>query len=196
MPSKPRRSTRDFCMAKPSRSECAPRPLWPSAPGICQRRRLSERSERVIATLRPHSASRRYHGFAPGRVASPADKKTVQGKVHFVLPTGIGDGTASSRASTIDLVVEAIESGSGMTGTTPRGVSRGTGCGALGARHVRPNRRPLRPAEPRAFFQPRPPLARAGCRERDLKCWTRPGARVLDVCCGTGDVLAATGKSA
>ena len=61
----------------------------------------------------------------------------------------------------------------------------------LGARHVRPHRAALRPAESFAVDEYRPLLARAHGFSAWRTILARPGAQVLDVCCGTGDLTLA-----
>ena len=93
-------------MAKPSRSECARLRLWRNEPATWQRP-IAPSIERVIAKYGPIPS---LDGITAERLAARlgADKKTIQGKIHFVLPVRIGEVRV---ASGIDhrLVLESIE---------------------------------------------------------------------------------------
>ena len=149
----------------------------------------------LIAALRAHS--RRWMASPPRTCWRRLvhDKKTVQGKVHFVLPVRIGEVTV---VSGIDekLVLRSHPVRAGMKGTTPR-------------RRAQRDRRP--PRWVRGMFgrvAHRYDLANHLLSFNIDRCWRahtvrrvrpildRPDARVLDICCGTGDLAAGAASAA
>ncbi len=117
------------------------------------------------------------------------DKKTIQGKVHFVLPVRIGEVTVVSG------IAEEAGAGShpvcaGMSGTTPQGTRSETEAaswvrgmfGRVAHRYDLVNHL-------LSFNVDR--LWRAHTVRRVRSILDRPEARVLDICCGTGDLLLA-----
>ena len=107
MRSRPRPATRASCTARRWRGACAPPSTWPNPPATFPPRTASTswRRSQLYGPIPPLTASRAENLFA--RLVH--DKKTVQGKVHFVLPVRIGEVTV---VSGIDekLVLDAIRS--------------------------------------------------------------------------------------
>ncbi len=192
--SKPRPATRASCTAKRSPSACSAATLpGASRPGILSRRRSRRRSCDVhrpaTGPIPPLDGIR---AGKPARAAWCTTRRPSRARSTSCCRSA----SATSRwspASPTRWSCDAIRAALRMTAGAPRppGATSEQRGRALGPRHVRPRRPPLRPAQPPAVVQHRPLLARPHRATACAPSWTRPGARVLDLCCGTGDLMLA-----
>ena len=144
----------------------------------------------AIRRLRPDSRRCGHPAGEPAR-APGGDKKTVQGKVHFVLPDDDRRGRAWSPGWTSALVLAAIraalhEGRRGRAAAARRRERPRAGCAACSAawRTATTSPTTCSPSTSTATGARAPWRACAPSLER-------PGARVLDLCCGTGDLMLA-----